>query len=291
VLVVHGAHEDGRDHPALVALARAYALRGATVGVLDLPTLRRYEIDVRDPGRVRDAALWLATRGDLSADGRVALFGISVGGSYALLAAADLAASDRVSCVFAFGAYPELTGLLRRALTRPPPADPALYGQWRRARLHVLLGNARAVVPDDERVAVERSLQAVLDGTTVCDPPGLSELSRLVLSTARAMGEVPDADARRLLAPLARTNSALSPALRDAVPGAPVYLLQGVDDPIVPAADAERLREALARRGADVRLFATDLDSHVDPDAESPSLLRAWSLLRFVGDALSDAGL
>src|SRR5687767_11960223 len=111
-LLCHGAHEDGAEQPQLVALARALAVHGAMAAVVDLPPLRQFRMDTEDPRRIAGVARWLAARTDLVRDGRVALLGISVGGAYALIAAGDPDLAGRVSCVVAFGAYPDIGELL-----------------------------------------------------------------------------------------------------------------------------------------------------------------------------------
>ena len=292
-LLVHGAHEDGFDHPALVSLARALAIRGATVALIDLPALRRFAMDAGDPGRVAEATAWLAAREDLTEDGRVALFGISVGGSYAIVAAADPRVADHVSAVIAFGAYPDLDYLLFTWMTAPRADAPQLMDPFTQGRRRVLLGNYRGFVPAADHAYVDAALRALLDDRTPPAPPAaLGDTARLLVAAASADGPIARADARRLLDHLADATAALSPGRLARAPRAPIHLLHGEGDPVVPIDEAERLRTALEAAGGDALLHVTDLFEHVDPTgADQPGLLEAWPLLRFLAGALGDAGL
>jgi fermentation-respiration switch protein FrsA (DUF1100 family) len=68
--------------------------------------------------------------------------------------------------------------------------------------------------------------------------------------------------------------SALSPA-RSPLPTAPVFLLHGRDDNVIPAAEAEALAARL-RGHVSARLLLTDLVSHADADqpAHVPDIMR-----------------
>ena len=76
------------------------------------------------------------------------------------------------------------------------------------------------------------------------------------------------------------------------LPRAPVYLLHGTNDPIVPANDAEVLSAHLREGGTATHVYVTDVFERVDaPSGETPSIFAAWPMLGFLADALDDAGL
>ncbi len=293
VLVVHGAAEGGADDPRMEALWRSLAAHGATAAALDLPTLRRFELDPRDPDRVAAAAAWLAGRADLAEDGRTALLGVSVGGSYAILAAADPSIRDRVSAVFAFGAYADLGGLLEIWLVGPGRAVPGLFDPVREGRRLVFLGNLDRLVPPADHAAAASVLRALLDGTPPPAPEGpLADRTRALLDAAISEEPIPQEAARALLEPLAADIEALSPSRARTAPAAPVWLLHAEGDPVVPASDGETLRAALRARGADAVLHVTDLFGHVDPaGGEPPSFLDALPLVWFLSGFVGEAGL
>jgi len=75
----------------------------------------------------------------------------------------------------------------------------------------------------------------------------------------------------------------LSPA-RSPLPSAPVYLLHGQDDDVIPAAESLRLSERLERQ-VSVRLRVTQLISHADPDRPA-HISDVVKLASFWGDLL-----
>jgi len=283
VVLCHGAQEDGIDDPRLMAFARALALRGAEVAAPDFATLRGFRIDPGDPDRLARLVARLA-----EGRGRVAMVGISFGGSYSIVAAGRPAIRERVSAVLGFGSYADLEVLLRTWLTDPAPPDPPSFAAGRRA---VLLGNVDRLAPPRDRGKLRSALRRLLDGDDLpADPRGLSARGRLVLKAARAAGPVRPGAADRLIAPLAADLAAVRAG--DSAPAAPVFLLHGAADPIIPPANARLLAERLHKAGVDVRLCVSSLFAHVEPAFEGrPSIFRAWPLLRFTARFLHAAGL
>lgn len=239
IVLVHGAVEDGIDDPRFVLFARALALRGFEVVTPELESLCRFRIDPGDPARIARAA----------GGERATLAGISIGGSYCLVAAA----SADVRCVFCFGGYADLEELVMRWLTHPAEGPPELLDPLREGRRRVLLGNRDRL--DDDAVA-------------------------------RAMASeepLPEEQARRLIAPVEGDFEALSPVRRPAT-GAPVFLLHANEDPVVPAADAR----TLAKHYGNAELLVTDLFGHVGAE-RAPGFWEALPLLGFLSDFLGAA--
>lgn len=290
-VVVHGAVDVGADEPRLTALARSISSRGATVGAIDLPALRSFRLDARDPGRIADVAAALAARTEIAADGRVALIGISVGGSYCLVAARDPALRERVPAVLGFGAYDDLNGLLSTWMTDPVDA-PGMFDPWREGRHLVFLGNVERLVDTRDVPWTRHALQALLRGEAAPRrPDDLGERARRLIDVAESEAAVPPATAEALLAPLEDDLARLSPLPTDDPPrGLHVYLLHGDGDPVVPTSAAHALGAGLEAAGADTRVHVTDVFGHVDA-GEQPSLWQAWPLLRFLGAFLSDSGM
>jgi dienelactone hydrolase len=292
IVLVHGAVVDGANDPRFIALAQAMAKRGGTVATPDLRSLRDFRLDRNDPARVVAAARALADRVDLVRDGKVAIVGISVGGSYGLLASLDDRLSGRVTAILTFGAYSDLDWLLRRWMTDPKSDAPELLDPQTTGRRLVLRGNLGVLVEPGERDSVREIIDRLLDGRPAGEvPEGLSPAARRVVAVAISEGPVDPAVVSKLLEPLEADIAALSPALRSGAPAAPVYLLHGESDPIVPVADLETLREHLESRGAKVSVHVTDIFSHVKRMGEgTPTLFSAWPFLSFLAGFLSDAG-
>jgi pimeloyl-ACP methyl ester carboxylesterase len=116
VVFVNGATRRGRHHPNVQGLARGLARAGYLVVVPDLPGLRAGEITTRTAEAAVSVARETADRPD-ARDGKVALYGVSVGTSLALLAAEALALADRVSVVAGLAPYTDLVKTIRLAAT------------------------------------------------------------------------------------------------------------------------------------------------------------------------------
>jgi dienelactone hydrolase len=285
VVLVHGAVDAGARESRLQAFARSFAARGAVVATPHLSSLAAFRLDADDPRRVADVGLWLTRNG--SGAGTVALAGVSVGASYAILAADDAVLRDRVVAVLSFGAYADLDALLFRWMTNPAPA-PGLFDPLTTGRRLVLLGNVDRFVPPTDREAVSARIAALLAGRTMPAEPVSAE-AQAVVDVAVSTAPLDPAGAREFLAHLATETQALSPVHASA-PSAAVHLLHGADDPIVPSEDLDTLAAALAARGVRVSVHRTEVFAHVDAE-HAPGLLEAWPLLRFVGSFLDDAGL
>jgi fermentation-respiration switch protein FrsA (DUF1100 family) len=81
-------------------------------------------------------------------------------------------------------------------------------------------------------------------------------------------------------------DPALSPA-RAHPPAAPVYLLHGTGDNVVPAVESVLLAEELRRRGVRVHQLATPLITHAEVD-RSAAAAAIWDLVSFWASLLSN---
>jgi len=252
VVLVAGAVEDGIDDPRFVALARALARRGLVVATPDLLSLRLLRIDAEDPARIaRVAASFTEAE-------RVSLAGVSVGGSYCLIAAGRAEVRDRIACVLSFGAYAHLELLLRGWLTAPPPDAKGVMDPLGEGRRAVLQGNRDRIPP------------ALYDTVVASNAPLSKE------------------QAHEALAGMADDLQALTP-LANPLPRARVFLLHGKDDPIVPSSEAVSLERWYTKKSVRHRLLVTDLFAHVDRDGGDPGVWESMPLLRFVSAFLSAA--
>jgi len=311
VLLVSGLHAAGIDEPRLMALSRELAKANVTVVTPDIPELSRFEITPLLTDRIEQAARWLAADPDLSPTGRIGLMGISFSGGLSVVAAGRPALRDHVSYVFALGGHDDLprvlqylctgivggpAGLPGSALTVPTmPGAPHDYGV-----AVVLLNVADHLVPPEQagplRAAVQRFLWAsYLDGVdkraAEREFAALRALAPSLPQPAAALLQaVNDRDVAHLgplLLPHLAAHSeapALSPS-RSPPPTAPVFLLHGRHDNVIPAAESEYLAERLRSRQAPVRLLLSDLISHADAD-QPASALDVMRLASFWGDLL-----
>jgi fermentation-respiration switch protein FrsA (DUF1100 family) len=77
---------------------------------------------------------------------------------------------------------------------------------------------------------------------------------------------------------LFENDPALSPELTPGV-AAPVFLIHGLDDNVVPAYESQMLAERLSRQ-VPVHLLITPLITHAEVD-HPPSVIEIWRLIRF----------
>jgi dienelactone hydrolase len=310
VLLVAGLHPAGIDEPRLITLSRELAKSKVTVVTPDIPELSRFEITPALTDQIEQAALWLATSPELAPTGRIGLMGISFSGGLAVVAAGRPALRDRLSYVFALGGHDDLprvltylcTGVEGEAGTVPwdepdlAAVQPHDYGV-----AVVLLNVADHLVPPEQvamlRDAVRRFLWASYLDTV--DAPAAARAFAELRTLARGLPEpaatlldsVNNRDVAHLgplLLPYVASHvesAALSPS-RSPAPTAPVFLLHGRLDTVIPAAESVYMAQRLRTQSVRVRLLLTDLISHADAD-QPAGVLDVWRLTRFWGDLLA----
>ncbi|MBK5297137.1 MAG: hypothetical protein JJE40_08270, partial [Vicinamibacteria bacterium] len=71
------------------------------------------------------------------------------------------------------------------------------------------------------------------------------------------------------------------------LPTAPVYLLHGTDDTVIPAVETQLLARHLAARGATVHALLSGLITHAEVD-KGAAAGETWALVRFWSGLLSE---
>ncbi len=116
VVFLNGVTRRGRFHPTVRRLARALARAGYFVAVPDPPGLRDGSVSARTLAGAEAAIGAVCARRDVRG-GRVALFGVSVGGSLALLASEEPRLARCIRVVPAIAPYANLADVVRVATT------------------------------------------------------------------------------------------------------------------------------------------------------------------------------
>lgn len=116
LVFLNGVTAQGRHQKDVVRLARGLARVGFLVLVPDPPGLARGELTERTLDSTVAVVRAAAARPD-ARGGRVALFGVSVGGSLGLLAAEQPALAKRVTVVAAIAPYTDLANVVLLATT------------------------------------------------------------------------------------------------------------------------------------------------------------------------------
>jgi hypothetical protein len=295
VVFVNGATPDGRAHPMVLRLSLALARSGHLVFIPDLPGIAGGELS---PATLAAAIEFTQVAAGMaeSANGRVALAGVSVGASMALLAAAEPSVADRISTVVCIAPYSDLAKVMLLATT----------GMYRDAERLVAYP-----VPEYLGVGLARSLAAILPPTPaiggLCDDlRALDPASADPLATfrARSFDELGD-DAVRLFSLLANRDPARFDDLYAALPAhvraavealsplhaaarlrAPVEIATAPRDTYFPVAESRALVDASPR----VRLTVTSLLAHATPRLSPRYPAELGRLNAFFVRALAAAG-
>jgi acetyl esterase/lipase len=302
ILLVPGVHASGIDEPRLVGFATHLAALGHPVLSVELPDLMRYEITTRTTDMIEDAAAWMMRRGEYrGADGRVGVLGISFGGGLAIVAAGRPAIRNGVAFVLALGGHADLprtlqylcTGLQADGATRPPHD----YGL-----AIVLLAAADRVVPLPQVAPLREAIRSFLEASRLdmVDKAKAAEefaraktLAQTLEEPARTyMDYVNARDVVRLGPVLLPHMAALGgdPALsptRSALPSAPLFLLHGTDDNVVPAIESTLLAQHATSAGVRARALLTPLITHAEVDRGS-TVAAMWRLVDFWADVLNE---
>ncbi len=302
VLLVSGLDPAGIDEPRLMTLARRLAESAVTVVTPDIVQLSSFMVTATVTDRIERTASWLATDSGLAPTGRIGLMGISFSGGLAVVAAGRPSLRDHLLYVFSLGGHDDLRRVLEYfcsaatdGTARSGMRLPHDYGV-----AIVLLAVAERLVPSPQLApfsdAVRRFLRAsYLD--RIDKPQADREFAalralapRLPPPSGTLLRYVNNRDVVHLgslLRPYINSYGdapGLSPS-RSPAPVAPVYLLHGRDDNVIPSIEsvhlADRLHDVVA-----VRLLLTDLISHADRD-QPAGVIDVMRLAAFWGDLLA----
>lgn len=314
-LLVPGVHMNGIDEERLMALATELAASGLQVLTVAPPDLTRYRVTTDTVDELEDVASWAAGQPSLAPDGRIGITAFSFSGALALVAAGRPAVRDRIAFAFSFGGYANLDRVLRylcgdhrdplpspetcRALVEggehihvPPPHD---YGA-----VVTLLNLAERLVPAEQVAGLQEAITEFLRASSIdrLDPTR----AKAVFAHARQLGEALAEPARSLMKQVDERDvnelgrslrpvlgqlalpAALSPD-RSPAPSAPVFLLHGADDSVVPASEMVWLVRDLKGKTS-VRAFASQLITHAEVN-RGAALSEVWALSDFWCDLMA----
>lgn len=295
VVLTPGVHLKGIDEPRLVGFARTLAAHRLAVLTPELEDLTHYRITAAATNTIEDAGRWVATNRSLAPDGRVGFMGISFAGGLSVVAAARPDLRDRTAFVLSLGGHGDLTRVLRYLCTgslpdgsHRPPHD---YGV-----AVILLNLVNELAPPGQAEILRDGVETFLRGSTfdmIDKPAAEREFARarsleasLEPETAellRAVNEREVATLGKRLLPYVEAfadAATLSPE-HSAAPTAPVFLLHGTDDNVIPSIESSLLAQYLSGKTS-VYLEITPLITHAEVDrraglSDALRLVGFWS--------------
>jgi hypothetical protein len=314
VLLVPGVHRDGIDEARLTALARDLATAGYGVLTVAAPDLERFRITPQVTDVIEDAAAWASTQSSIAPDGRIGLVGVSFSGGLSIVAAGRPSIADKVAFVLSFGGHGDLGRVMHYLFSGEAQGDLDRARQSRvvlgadHVQVHpphdygvavALLTFADRVVPPGQVEPLSRGIDGFLLASSldmVDKPKAAQEFARMrdyaatLGEPARTlMGYVNDRAVDKLgplLLPIVDAlrehpaMPALSPERAPAPPRAPVFLLHGADDNVIPSAETVFLGEYLVRNGTAVHGLLSGLITHAEVN-RSAGATEVWRLASF----------
>jgi dienelactone hydrolase len=244
LVVAHGVHHQGIDERRLVPFARGLAEQGLVVLTPEITDLADYRITVSGVGIISEAVSYLASRRDHVTSERVGILGFSFAGGLALVASASPELHGKLSSVTSVGGHQELSRVLHFLIHDEIKTPTGV--QHEKAHdygLVVLLyGNLERFVPATDLPVMRAAFKAWLEEDF---PRARAEATRRTTPEAKRLWSLlekgqlqtlaPELDA--LLATQAEQLSALSPAGRLHQIDAPVFLLHGAHDSVIPPSE------------------------------------------------------
>ena len=293
MLLTGGVHAKGIDEPRLTKLARDLAVGGTPVVTAEIDDLLHYRITPKLTDALEDAILWVGADKALAPDGRLGVFGVSFAGGLSIVAAGRPKASPHVAYVFSFGGHSSLPDVVRFLCTGVQPDGskraPHDYGV-----VVTLMNTAEQVVPADQVVPLREAITSFMHAShlaMVDQKAAAAEFTHTQVMTAalpepsRTLMTYVNTRDVTTLGPILLPHTeaftedpALSPARATGVT-APVFLMHGADDTVVPSIESRRLAVVLERT-APVHLLVTSLITHAEVD-RPPTAGEVWEMVRF----------
>ncbi|MDH4066419.1 MAG: hypothetical protein OEW19_18610, partial [Acidobacteriota bacterium] len=318
IVLVPGVHRDGIDEARLVGLARDLAESGYGVLTVAAPDLQRFRITPAVTDVIEDVVWWASEQPALAPDGRVGVLGVSFSGGLSVVAAGRPRIRQRVAFLLSFGGHGDLARVMHYLCSGEVRGDLARARQSRtvlgaeHVEVHpphdygvavVLLTLAGRLVPPAQVGPLATGIEGFLLASSldmVDKPRAAAEFERM-----RTYAETLDEPARTLMrwvndravAELGRrllpvvdaladhpSMPALSPERAPTPPSAPVYLLHGSDDNVIPSIETVLLGEYLQGK-TQVHGLLSGLITHAEVN-RAPTATEAWRLASFWREVL-----
>jgi pimeloyl-ACP methyl ester carboxylesterase len=269
MVLVHGIHHLGIDEPRLMNFARAAASNGFSVLTPEIAALADYHVDDASIGTIGQSSDWLQQR---LGTGPVTIVGVSFAGGLSLLAACDPRYAPHIRALVLMGAYDNLGRVARFLATSQaefPDGRMEPYAAHDYGAAVFVYSHMDQFFPASDLAVAHNALRDWLwerpsDAQALF--PSLSPASRATMEIllARRIDQL-----RPKLLDAIQTDvsqlSAISPEGKLGALHAPVFLLHGATDDIIPSTETLWLEKEIPKPYLRAALI-TPAFSHVDPD-------------------------
>lgn len=291
MILVHGIHHLGIDEPRLMNFARAAASDGFSVLTPEIAALADYHVDDGSIGTIGESAAWLQQR---LGTGPVTIVGVSFAGGLSLLAACDSRYAPHIRALVLMGAYDNLGRVVRFLATSQaelPDGRMEPYTAHDYGAAVFVYSHLEQFFPASDMALAHDSLRDWLwerpaDAQALfphLSPPGRDTMQILL---ARQIGRLRPKLLDAIQADDAQL-SAISPEGKLGALRAPVFLLHGATDDIIPSTETLWLEKDIPKRYLRAALI-TPAFSHVDPD-KHPVWTDQLRLIEFLAGVLRTA--
>ncbi len=269
IVLAHGIHHLGIDEPRLMNFARAAASSGFSVLTPEIAALADYHVDGASISTIGESTAWLQQRLDT---GPVTVVGVSFAGGLSLLAACDPRYAPHIRALVLIGAYDNLGRVARFLATSQaefPDGRMEPYAAHDYGAAVFVYSHLDQFFPASDLAVAHDALRAWLwerpsDAQALfpqLSPPSRATMEILLARQIdRLRPELLDAiqaDDSQL--------SAISPEGKIGALHAPIFLLHGSTDNIIPSTESLWLEKEIPKPYLRAALI-TPAFSHVNPD-------------------------
>lgn len=288
LIVLHGVHHLGIQEPRLIAFARAFSAAGVTVLTPELKDLADYHVTPAGIETIGQAAAELHHR----LGHPVGVLGLSFSGGLALMAAADPRYRNDIAFVVSVGGHDDMARVSRFLTTgktaRPDGAEVTILPHEYGALILVYSQVDRFFSPRDAPIATQalrlllyEQPDAARAKAAELSPDGRAKMDLLFSKHREALRE-------ELLADIVANDqkmAAVSPHGKLGDITAPVLLLHGSDDGVIPATESQWLAQEVPPRYLRALLISPAI-THVQVGGK-PSLTDKLRLVHFLAQMFS----
>ena len=246
MMIVHGVNPTGKNSPDLIRISEALAQVGYVVYVPDFTEMKRLHL------RAEEALNIKTVFRAIGRDAGIACFSYGCGPT--LVAAADPEMRNQVRFAVAFGGYFDVREALEHVITGPETTTG--YFKWA-----YLAANTDLVQDENDQRRIQKIAESRGVGAEMLSPEGQSVLRIFSASTPQEfrarLSAGPESFRRRL--------DALSPSHFVKDLRAPLIVIHGINDPVIPAQQSVELAEAARANGLACSLTLLHMYGHVQP--------------------------